>query len=593
MATQPNTARFLGYLRRSTDHQEQSLDGQREACQKEAARRGGQIAVEDFFLDDAITGSDLERPGLKALLGACKTRTDVSGVIIWDRSRLARAEDPREALALELHIEKTGRKLIYVNSSSPNDGSIASHIVALIESESAGKYLLDLSRNVLRGLLQAVHAGHLDGRVPPYGYDTLYVDSSGKPLFIARYNPDRSKEIHEAKLHNETTSLGRHVRSLKSHERPPRSRQDTATLIQGDPFKHKVVRQMFDWAATERLGYKTIARRLNERHVPSPSGGRWAIGSVRDILINPVYRGAYRWNYRSKAKFFHSTKEGLSRVGERAGKGLVRNPEKDVIIKENIFPALVPAEAWFSAQAARQSRQQRIFRGKAANAVYLASGLAYCHNGHKLQGFTTSSRGHRYHAYRCYERYLSGTSGCQAPIVRREQVDDAVLHWLREACILPLLRESDTWAVFEKTLRDSDQHPAELEALRQRAADIDRFITRIGETLDENNLALLDRKLTRLRQERDAINARLNAAQAHTMSLDEVRQKAREFLDDAGRILDDGSPQELKDLLRCFIYRIEVDPIAGKGRIIYYRPHAALQNRLCIQMERVTGIEPV
>ncbi len=133
--------RFFGYVRRSTDRQEQSLEGQRAACEALATKLGGRIEEGDFFEDDAVTGSDLQRPGLLALLRACERRKDVSGVVVWDRSRLARATDPRAALALELEIENTGKRIHYVNSSCQNDGSIGSHIVALVESENAGRYL--------------------------------------------------------------------------------------------------------------------------------------------------------------------------------------------------------------------------------------------------------------------------------------------------------------------------------------------------------------------------------------------------------------------------------------------------------------------
>lgn len=248
----------------------------------------------------------------------------------------------------------------------------------------------------MRGLEQTVKAGFLDGRVPPFGYDTLYVDQGGKPLFIARYNHDRSKEIFEAAVREGAVIPGRHVRSLAPSERPPRSRTDKPTLVLGDKKRQDVVVKMYDWAVNERIGFKRIAQRLNEMQVKAPMGGRWSIGSVREILINPVYRGALRWNYRRRGKFQRLSKDGVVPVTDRGLFKLLRNSAEDIYIKENAVPALVPAEMWFAAQKIRGERQNREYRGKAANAVYLVSGVAfYCH-GHRMQGFTAEAKGNRY-----------------------------------------------------------------------------------------------------------------------------------------------------------------------------------------------------
>ena len=495
-------------------------------------------------------------------------------------------------LALELEIERTGKRLTYVNTASPNDGSIASHIIALVESESAGKYLVDHSRNVLRGMLQTIDAGNLDGRVPPYGYDTLYIDAAGKPLFIARYNQDRSKQLFEPRKQGKAYVPGRCLRALQSAERPPRSRSDKATLILGDPTKREIIRRMFAWASRERFGYKRIAQRLNRQGILAPTGGRWSTGSIRDILINPVYRGAYRWNYRSKAKFFRSTKNGLARVKDRNGLKQVRSPEEDVIIKEEIFPAIVTKDLWYAAQKTRKMRQHRIYRGRAVHAVYLASSLAYCPCGHRLQGYTTKSKGFVYHRYRCSERHLGGPSSCEMPNVTRETIDTHLVAWLRDHCIAPLLNNPDVWTVFEEKLKSAFRHQSNPRQAEERIRQIEQLLKKTVEMIDENNLPLLNEKLSKLREEKAELQATLDVNTRKVVTLEDCRLRAREYLNVAQHLLTQGTPQEIKDLVRCFVHRIEIDPKHNRGRIFYFSSPDVLKNKLSIQMERVKGVEP-
>ena len=55
-------------------------------------------------------------------------------------------------------------------------------------------------------------------------------------------------------------------------------------------------------------------------------------------------------------------------------------------------------------------------------------------------------------------------------------------------------------------------------------------------------------------------------------------------------MLDAGTPQELKELVRSFVHRVEIDPAAKRERLLYYAPYETPREKLCIQMERVIGL---
>ena len=76
------------YARYSTDKQDRSsIDGQIKNCREKAKELG--FAVSKVFKDEAMSGTDLERPGFLALREALDCG-DVDGVILDETSRLAR-----------------------------------------------------------------------------------------------------------------------------------------------------------------------------------------------------------------------------------------------------------------------------------------------------------------------------------------------------------------------------------------------------------------------------------------------------------------------------------------------------------------------
>ncbi len=90
-----------------------------------------------------------------------------------------------------------------------------------------------------------------------------------------------------------------------------------------------------------RLGVSKIVRRLNSLRAPTKTGGDWSPASVRDILINPVYIGKIRWNWR------HAVKKMVD------GKIVVERPRASVeecVVVDGLHPPIISAEVFAAAQ---------------------------------------------------------------------------------------------------------------------------------------------------------------------------------------------------------------------------------------------------
>jgi len=114
------------------------------------------------------------------------------------------------------------------------------------------------------------------------------------------------------------------------------------------PEEADIVRLIFNWYTKgeqqedgiyRRLGVSLIARRLNQLKIKPRKADAWVAVSIRDILINPVYAGMIRWNWRPQKKKI---------VNGRIIKERPRS--EDVILKKGLHEPIISEEIFNQAQ---------------------------------------------------------------------------------------------------------------------------------------------------------------------------------------------------------------------------------------------------
>ena len=122
-------------------------------------------------------------------------------------------------------------------------------------------------------------------------------------------------------------------------------------------------------------GHKSIRDRLNAESVKGPRG-KWASTTIRDILVNEVYRGTVVW--------------GRFRVMVKRGRTVnVSVPETEWLRREAPEMRIVPEDLWVRAQVRRDARRQATPRGRGGrlmgrsrqadqNSAHMLSGLMTC-----------------------------------------------------------------------------------------------------------------------------------------------------------------------------------------------------------------------
>jgi DNA invertase Pin-like site-specific DNA recombinase len=305
--------RAAQYLRKSTEHQQYSLDNQRDAIRAFAEKKG--IAIVATFEDSGRSGLDLSgRPGLKHLLATIEAgRNDFEILLVYDVSRWGRFQNIDESAAYEFRCFQKGVRVVYCAEPFLDDGSIAADLLKAIKRTIAAEQSRALSTKVFEGQSRLIRLGYRQGGVAGFGLRRSLIDSQGQlrmPL-----------EVNERKA----------------------IQTDRVVLTPGPTSEVELVNWIFQTFVEDDVGESEIARRLNERGIGNAVGSKWTRSSIHRMLINEKYAGHNVWN----------------RVSWKLRGRYVYNPPELQIRKWNAFPAIVSKELFGRAAAKLEGRMRR------------------------------------------------------------------------------------------------------------------------------------------------------------------------------------------------------------------------------------------
>ena len=551
--------RAIGYVRRSTDRQEESLDQQRAKLEAYAKAQGW--TLEAVYTDDAISGSDMKRPGLEQLLSKAAASRDVDVVLAWDRNRLARPKDPIDGMMLERRLAESGKRVIYAATGQEVDRSFTSGLIGYIEHHQNGDYLRKLSRDTMRGLVDRAKRGLWPGGPIPFGYDRLIMDS-GTPKRIVRDLDNGSQAVIDP-------TSGLTIEELPKGKRHRKQDHETCTLIPSDPARVRALQRLFtDFAAGKPT--RVLRDELNATGFRTSRGSRFTVQTIIPILESQAYIGRCVYNQRTFSKW-HRYRDGSS--VERQDEGFERRPQDDWITCEDAWPALVDIEIFDRVQRRRQDSKDRQVhhRGPAMRSEYLLTGLFFCGVcGGKMTGQTcTSGKGIKTRYYVCGRHSAGHKHECPKRYsVPAKLVEEHIVGLIR--IDLEKLRDDDKLHeyVAEEMGRLFGHKTDAREQLQRRLVDLDQQTAKVRDhmlALDPDtakSLGIYD-KAKALADNRRQVESELLGLAEQAPSLpdaDELRLRVSAEFDRLGEVLAGGTVEEKRELISCYIQKIKADP---------------------------------
>ena len=564
----------IGYVRVSSDKQGGSREQQIDSIRAKADEDGVDIPDDLLCIDEGISGSTMERPGLKRVFFLSKTRSDARYVYTYDRSRLSRSTDPLDGLNIERDIERLGKPVRYVHGTQKTGDPLIDGVTGMVDFHKNGQYLVDLSDRTIRGQLNLRRKGYDMGRLTPCGFDRQVIDESGNELYRVRY-VDR-QITHKIPPNGE-------VQVYRDGHKPTKDKNAHSRLVRGDPKWVQIAKEIYESYVWKEMGDRAICEMFNARGVPSPLGGKWGVGTVRAILTNPVYYGANVWNLRSTGKLHRI--EGGRAVRIEHSDGTKRNVKRQdrenwvEVDPSHDFEPIISKELFDLAQAKRQQRNKPFTRGKAVAAPYYLSGLAKCTCRHNLQGRTLTSgktkAGRKYYYYVCGGFYMKGRGFCRPYHLPKNAIEQPVFDSLKKRLMVDGRIQSiemKVRAVLETRLKQ--RGPLESAELLRRLEDMEGEVKNWERAISRGlDMETAVTKLNQLTSLRKYLEAELQQAKKRERIDVDINRAVKEVVGQIERlpeVIAHGSVAEVKSVLRGFIATIEYNPETRKARVGFY-----------------------
>lgn len=325
-----------------------SFDGTPEAIN--AMIGAGESHRGDLFLDFDVAGDILSRPGLNRLLAEVKIDPTVSHVMIPRRDRLARPEDPLDAMVLEASIRRAGVTVVFMDRTLPPLTQGGGHkfedlIMGLIDYERAEKEVSDLGKKMVLSQIALARAGCSIGGRPPYGFRRWLVKTDGMT-----------------------------VRQLEDGERVRQHGHHVIWLpVPDDHPEMIVIRRILEMLVT--VPASRVAARLTAEGIPSPDAGRrrtdnkilhqvsgvWHQSTTINIARNRLLVAVCSSGRRSMGKKFRYTPDGPRelKADDFRPDGMpkvIQNPEASIMIAPGRFEPVIPVDQHQELQAILDQR---------------------------------------------------------------------------------------------------------------------------------------------------------------------------------------------------------------------------------------------
>ena len=360
------------YCRVSTDEQAEfgySIDEQKRLLEEWC--KANDYIIYKCYSDRGISGKNIkDRPALKELLSDAKEgKFDM--VISWKINRVSRKLE--DVLKIVNILEKNN--ITFKSYSEPFEtdtpaGRMQFQMMALIGEFERGT----IAQNVKMGMIAKAKSGNwCGGRV--LGYD-----------LVPNNSPEEEKK-------------GKNKLEINEKEA-------------------EIVRFIFN-EYSKGKGYKAITNQINKLGYKTKKGNNFSVGSIRDILTNPVYIGEIRYNVRQN-------------WSEKRRRNINPNP----IRVKGKHEAIIDRELWDKVQLILESKKgkpSRIYDGE-----YPLTGILRCPKcgAGMVISRTTNTLADgtkRRIAYYCCGNWKNkGTSVCNSNTIRVDKANEYVFKKIEE-----------------------------------------------------------------------------------------------------------------------------------------------------------------
>ena len=176
----------------------------------------------------------------------------------------------------------------------------------------------------------------------------------------------------------------------------------------------EIIRIIFDLYGNQRLGTRTISKRLMELGYTSREGNAFNTLTIRHILENPKYKGWYCGNKSQSVDY-------------RTKRNILLDESEWVTYPDSSIPAIVPEELWNRANALYKRRREEMkshSSGVSFHNRYPYSAKIYCEeHGTTFHRQVIQTKKGQQEVWQCKVYRSHGRAACSAPQIRSSDLD--------------------------------------------------------------------------------------------------------------------------------------------------------------------------
>ena len=176
----------------------------------------------------------------------------------------------------------------------------------------------------------------------------------------------------------------------------------------------EIIRIIFDLYGNQRLGTRTISKRLMELGYTSREGNPFNTLTIRHILENPKYKGWYCGNKSQSVDY-------------RTKRNILLDESEWVTYPDPSIPAIVPEELWNRANALYKRRREEMkshSSGLSFHNRYPYSAKIYCEeHGTTFHRQVIQTKKGQQEVWQCKVYRSHGRAACSAPQIRSSDLD--------------------------------------------------------------------------------------------------------------------------------------------------------------------------
>ena len=242
-----------------------------------------------------------------------------------------------------------------------------------------------------------------------------------------------------------------------------------------------IVQRIFD-LYDQGQGYKSVAMTLNREGYRTKKGHLFRVMFISRTLRNRAYVGILDYN-------------------RYQGRG-----EREPIAIPEFYPPIIDQKLFDRVQEKLKNESENCQNAFAHRTEYLLSRLVICdYCGHHYLG--TAAKSGKHHYYSCATYLRKGRDACNAPLLNKDKLEEAVLARIQEEILSEENVRKYINLVLEQAQQSKTEPSADETAIELALRDVEAKLRRWEETLEEGLLSLKEcaDRIRELRQQREAL----------------------------------------------------------------------------------------